>query len=736
MKSRRMQPDAREVTLDDLDKVVDGWHHDPHSILGPHPTADGRLIIRVLRPDAESVTLVTGDESGVERFEMTHEHRGIWRITLETTQIPNYNIDVEYDGDIVPGDDPYRFWPTLGEMDLYLVGEGRHEQLWQVLGAHPRRYESPFGTLQGVSFAVWAPNAKGVRVVGDFNHWDGTAHPMRSLGSAGVWELFVPGISANQRYKFAVLGADGHWRQKADPFAFATEVPPATASVVFASHYQWQDAQWLTARAESDPHRKPISIYEVHLGSWRPGLSYQQLAQELVDYVVDCGFTHVELLPVAEHPYGPSWGYQVTSYYAPTARFGSPDDLRYLIDALHQAGIGVIIDWVPAHFPKDEWALARFDGTALYEHADPRRGEHPDWGTYVFDFGRREVRNFLVANALFWFEEFHVDGLRVDAVASMLYLDYSRAPGEWETNSFGGRENLDAVAFLQELNATIYRRIPGAITIAEESTAWGGVTRPTFLGGLGFGFKWNMGWMHDSLDYLRHEPIHRQYHHNQMTFAMMYTYSERFVLPISHDEVVHGKGSLIARMPGDRWQQLANLRAFLGFMWAHPGRKLLFMGSEFAQSGEWDDERGLDWWLLQFDEHAGILRTVTDLNHVYQAVPALWELDDEPAGFSWIEANDHGANVFSWLRFDSSGNSVACLVNLSPVPRTGYRIGLPSAGDWRELLNTDAKEYGGSGMGNLGLVHADPARGWHGRPASAEVTLPPLATVYLASPEA
>ncbi len=733
VKSRRSQPDPFTVTLDELDRIVDGWHHDPHAVLGPHPTGDGRLLIRVLRPDAESVTLVTAEGEQVDRREMTHEHRGIWRITLPTTDVPHYGLDVEYEGQIIPGDDPYRFWPTLGEMDLYLIGEGRHEDLWKVLGAHRRTYDSPFGPLSGVSFAVWAPNARGVRVVGDFNHWDGTAHPMRSLGSAGVWEIFVPGIDSGVRYKFAILGPDGHWRQKADPMAFATEVPPATASVAFTTTYSWQDQAWIQARAEGDPHRKPISIYELHLGSWRPGLDYRQLATELVEYVTECGFTHVELLPVAEHPYGPSWGYQVTSYYAPTARFGSPDDLRMLIDSLHQAGIGVLVYWVPAHFPKDGWGMARIDGTALYEHADARRGEHPDWGTYVFDFGRPEVRNFLVANALFWLEEFHIDGLRVDAVASMLYLDYSRGPGQWEPNTFGGRENLEAVAFLQELNATIYRRVPGAITIAEESTAWGGVTRPTFLGGLGFGFKWNMGWMHDSLDYLRHEPIHRQYHHNQMTFAMMYAYSERYVLPISHDEVVHGKGSLIARMPGDRWQQLANLRAFLGFMWAHPGRKLLFMGSEFAQSSEWDSERGLEWWLLQFQEHSGILRTVSDLNRVYRELPPLWELDDEPAGFSWIEANDHGANVFSWLRFDRTGAAVACLVNLSPVPRTGYRIGLPWAGTWSEVLNTDAKIYGGSGMGNLGEVQASTQRSWHGRPASAEVTLPPLATVYLAS---
>ena len=473
-----------------------------------------------------------------------------------------------------------------------------------------------------------------------------------------------------------------------------------------------------------------MSIYEVHLGSWRAGLGYRQLADELVDYLDETGFTHVEFLPVAEHPYGPSWGYQVTSYFAPTSRFGSPDDLRYLIDRLHQAGVGVLVDWVPAHFPKDDWALARFDGTALYEHADPRRGEHPDWGTYVFDYGRPEVRNFLVANALYWLEEFHVDGLRVDAVASMLYLDYSRGPGEWDPNQYGGRENLDAVALLQEVNATVYKRVPGVVMIAEESTAWPGVTKPTDVGGLGFGLKWNMGWMHDSLDYIKREPIHRQYHHNELTFAMVYAYSEHFVLPISHDEVVHGKSSLIGRMPGDRWQQLANLRAFLAFMWAHPGKKLLFMGSEFAQSGEWASQRSLDWSVLQFAEHAGALRTVCDLNSVYRATPALWQRDDDPGGFEWIDAGDAAGNIFTWLRWDNAGRPLACAVNFSPTPHEGYRIGLPLLGRWTEILNTDADVYGGSGVGNLGGVTADSVP-WQGRPASAQVVLPPLAAIYL-----
>ncbi len=717
--------DPLPVSILDLDRVVDGWHHDPHSILGPH-TGEQHVTVRALRPGAESVTVLLGGD----RIPLEHEHRGVWVGTFPGTQIPDYSLDIVYNGSTVPADDAYRFLPTLGEVDLHLIGEGRHEQLWDVLGAHVRTYDTSRGPVTGVSFAVWAPNAQGVRVVGDFNYWDGTAHPMRSLGSTGIWELFIPDIGDGTVYKFAILGRDGIWREKADPLAFATEVPPATGSIVFTATHRWGDHEWLQQRAAEDQHKRPMSVYEVHLGSWRSGLDYRQLATELTEYVLDAGFTHVEFLPVAEHPYGPSWGYQVTSYFAPTSRFGSPDDLRYLIDTLHQAGIGVLVDWVPAHFPKDEWALARFDGTSLYEHADPRRGEHPDWGTYVFDFGRTEVRNFLVANAVFWLEEFHVDGLRVDAVASMLYLDYSRKDGEWYPNEHGGRENLDAVAFLQELNGTVYKRVPGITMIAEESTAWPGVTQPTYLGGLGFGFKWNMGWMHDSLEYIAHEPIHRKYHHNEMTFSMVYAYSEHFILPISHDEVVHGKGSLVGRMPGDRWQELANLRAYLAFMWGHPGKKLLFMGSEFAQSEEWSSEKSLDWWLLQFSEHAGVLQTVTDLNRIYRETPALWQRDDDPSGFEWIDAGDADANVFSWARWDDHGGCVAVVSNLSPVPRDDYRLGLPHAGRWVEVLNTDAEPYGGSGLGNMGAVETDGVS-WHGRPASVSLVLPPLATIYL-----
>ncbi len=717
----KVKKESQHIAISEFDRLVDGAHHDPHAILGPH-ARKGTVTFRVLRPFADAVEVVTDSD----RIELIHEYRGIWTGVIEGKNIPRYSIDVTYDGNVVPADDAYRFLPTIGEMDLHLIGEGRHEQLWDALGAHPVTLDG----VNGVSFTVWAPNAQGVRVTGDFNYWDGIAHPMRSMGGTGVWELFVPNIGAGTRYKFQILGRDGHWHEKADPMAFATEVPPSTASVVFDSTYTWSDDAWLAKRATIDAHNAPMATYEVHLGSWRAGLSYRDLADQLVEYVIEQGYTHVEFLPVAEHPYGPSWGYQVTSYYAPSARFGSPDDLKHLINELHRAGIGVIIDWVPAHFPKDEWALARFDGTPLYEHDDPQLGEHPDWGTFVFNFGRKEVRNFLVANAVFWCEEFHVDGLRVDAVASMLYLDYSREAGQWSPNKYGGRENLEAVAFIQEMNATVYKRVPGVVTIAEESTAWPGVTRPTFLGGLGFGFKWNMGWMHDSLSYVQHEAIHRQYHHNEMTFAMMYAYSEHYVLPISHDEVVHGKGSLIGKIPGDRWQELASLRAFLAFMWAHPGKKLLFMGSEFAQSSEWSEQHSLDWWLLEYDEHAGVQRCMRDINNMYTDTPALWQRDDDPMGFEWIDANDHQANTFSWLRWDNDGRPLACLVNFSPVPREGYRVGLPFAGQWIEVLNTDASLYGGSGLGNLGVVHAADEP-WHGRPASADVTLPPLAAVWL-----
>jgi 1,4-alpha-glucan branching enzyme len=663
---------------------------------------------------------------------MDHEASGVWMCVVPSATVPDYRIDVQYESDPIPADDPYHYWPFLGDVDLHLLAEGRHEEMWNHLGAHIRHFDSDFGPVTGTSFAVWAPNALGVRVIGDFNYWDGMAHPMRSLGGSGVWEIFVPGIGVGTRYKYQILGRDGVWRAKADPLALYAQQPPDTASVVFDSHYSWGDSEWMEQRAQLDPHAGPMSIYEVHLSSWRPGLNYRELAHELVEYVTESAFTHVELLPVSEHPYGPSWGYQVSGYFAPTSRMGNPDDFRYLVDRLHQAGIGVIMDWVPAHFPKDDWALARFDGTCLYEHPDPQRGEHPDWGTYVFDFGRREVRNFLVSNAVYWLEEFHIDGLRVDAVASMLYLDYSRESGQWSPNEFGGRENLDAVRFLQEMNATVYKRVPGAVTIAEESTAWPGVTTPTYAGGLGFGFKWNMGWMHDSLNYVKRDPVHRTFHHNDMTFSMMYAYSERFILPLSHDEVVHGKGSLIARMPGDRWQALANLRAYLGFMWAHPGKKLLFMGGEFAQSEEWSIERGLDWWLLQFPEHEGIWRTVCDLNRTYREYPALWQRDHDATGFEWIDAESAAENIFSFLRWDQSGNCVAVVVNFSPVTQPEMRIGLPRSGVWTEILNTDGSHYGGSGAGNLGLVHAD-EHPWNGRPASAVITAPPLAACYFYS---
>ncbi len=711
-----------------LDQIVQGRHGNPHGVLGAH-VHDGAVTVRAFRPLAESVAVV----HGTSRTPLAHEHEGIWVGVLDVEKVPDYRLEVTYkDGPAQSVDDAYRYLPTLGEIDLHLINEGRHEQLWRVLGAHVHVYDGPTGPVEGTAFAVWAPQAKGLRVRGDFNSWDGREHPMRQLGVSGVWELFVPGVGSGTRYKFQVLGADDVWREKADPMAFHTEVPPAQSSVVFESHYTWADDEWMNSRKSGGQQERPMSAYEMHLGSWRRGRSYAELADDLVPYLTDMGFTHVEFLPVMEHPFGGSWGYQVTSYFAPTARFGDPDGLRHLVDRLHQAGIGVIVDWVPAHFPKDEFALARFDGTPLYEDPNPSRGEHPDWGTFVFNFGRKEVRNFLVSNALYWLEEFHIDGLRVDAVASMLYLDYSREAGEWTPNVYGGRENLEAVSFLQEMNATAYKRVPGAITIAEESTSWPGVTRPTHLGGLGFGFKWNMGWMHDSLGYVQNDPVHRQYHHGQMTFSLVYAYSESYVLPISHDEVVHGKGSLLRKMPGDRWQQLANLRTFLAYMWAHPGKQLLFMGSEFAQESEWAEGRELDWFLLDNADHRGVHSLVRDLNRLYRETPALWSLDTEGDGFEWIDANDADNNVFSFIRRPKSADDppLVCVANFAAVPHLDYRLGLPAAGDWDEVLNTDADLYAGSGVGNLGTVHAtDGAH--HGQPASASVSVPPLGAIWL-----
>ncbi|WP_317232880.1 1,4-alpha-glucan branching protein GlgB [Clavibacter capsici] len=721
-----------EVADHDLRAVAEGVHSGPHSVLGQHPVAidgvsDDLVVVRALRPLAEGVSVILSTGA---RVALAHVGHGVWQ-GAHVLGLQDYRVEARYsDGGTWTSDDPYRFLPTVGDLDLYLFGEGRHERLWDVLGAQHREHWGVAQTYWGVSFAVWAPHARAVRVIGGFNGWDGVQHAMRRLDGNGVWELFVPGVEPGVSYKFEILTQAGRWIEKADPMARMTEVPPATASRVETSDHRWDDAAWMDARAARDPHDSPMSVYEMHLGSWRPGLGYREVARELVAYLQELAYTHVEFLPLAEHPFGGSWGYQVSGYYAPTSRFGSPDDLKYLIDTLHQAGIGVIVDWVPAHFPKDAFALAQFDGQPLYEHTDPRRGEQQDWGTLVFDFGHSQVRNFLVANALYWFEEFHVDGLRVDAVASMLYLDYSREEGQWLPNVHGGRENLEAISFLQEVNATAYRTHPGIVMIAEESTSFPGVTRPTSDGGLGFGLKWNMGWMHDSLDYAAVDPMYRAYHHGQITFSMVYAYTENFLLPISHDEVVHGKGSLVGKMPGDHWQKLANVRAYLSFMWSHPGKQLLFMGQEFGQPSEWSEERGLDWWILDQPVHRALFDLVGSLNRTYVDTPALWALDNDPAGFEWIDAGDAGRNVLAFLRRDREGNQVAVVHNFSGAPISGYRLGLPQAGVWEEILNTDAEQFGGSGVGNLGAVHAGDD-GWHGRPASAELTLPPLAGLWL-----
>jgi 1,4-alpha-glucan branching enzyme len=741
--------------------LLDRAHADPHAVLGAHAEvsetpgaaiseasgavtseASGAVtseasgaVIRALRPDATAVTAVLDDG---RRVTLAQLHPiGLFEGHVSDATLPlGYRVEAEYgEHGTFTQVDPYVFPPTLGELDLHLIGEGQHERLYELLGAHATIH----GGVTGSAFAVWAPAARSVSVVGDFNFWNGRMHPMRSLGSSGIWELFLPGVEEGARYKFEILTPSGELRLKADPYAQETEMPPETASVITRSHHSWSagDEAWLEHRADSAPLREPVSIYEVHLGSWRLNslehnrpLTYRELADELSAYVLDMGFTHVELLPVMAHPFAGSWGYQVTGYYAPTPRYGSPDDFRAFVQLLHERGLGVILDWVPAHFPRDDWALARFDGTALYEHDDPRRGEHPDWGTLVFNYGRHEVRNFLVANALYWLREFHADGLRVDAVASMLYLDYSRNDGEWVPNQFGGREDLDAVSFLKELNEEVHAQAPGVLSAAEESTAWPGVSRPTYLGGLGFGFKWNMGWMHDTLRYFQQDPVYRRYHHHELTFSLVYAFTENFILPLSHDEVVHGKGSLYEKMAGDHWQKLANLRALYAYMWAHPGKKLLFMGGELGQKQEWNAEASLPWHLLESPEHAGIQTLVRDLNWAYREQPALWALDFEPDGFYWLEPNDADANVLAFAR-QSGGEDVLVFVgNFSPVPRSGYRVGLPVGGRWREALNTDARVYGGSDVGNGGEFEAEDVP-WHGQPFSAAVTLPPLAALWL-----
>ena len=607
---------------------------------------------------------------------------------------------------------------------------GGDTEIWKKFGAHHITVaDDEHGSVDGVRFAVWAPNAQAVQVVGPFNWW--TGDDLRLIPGSGVWGRFLEGLEEETLYKYRIQGPDGVWREKVDPVAAFSEQAPANASIVYKSRYAWSDDDWMARRREARPHAEPMSVYEIHLGGWRKGKSYLELADELVEYLTWQGYTHVELMPVSEHPFEPSWGYQVSGYFAPTSRFGKPDDLRHLIDKLHQAGIGVILDWVPGHFPKDEWALGRFDGTALYEHADPRQGEHTDWGTYIFNYGRNEVKSFLVSNALYWIQEFHIDGLRVDAVASMLYLDYSRDEGQWVPNQYGGRENLEAIDFLRYVNRHLYEREPGVLMIAEESTSFPGVTKPVHEGGLGFGFKWNMGWMNDSLRYLQLDPVYRQYDHNLLTFAMVYAFSENFILPISHDEVVHGKGSMLNKVPQDDWRKFATLRAFYSYMWSFPGKQLVFMGSEFAQRPEFDESTSLEWWVSDLWGHGGLQRLFRDLNHIYREHPALYELDNDPEGFTWINADDAGHNALSWVRNDSAGNHVACITNFSAEPLRDYSIGLPAVGTWEEILNTDSLHYDGSGQhGNLGAVEAE-AEPWGHFSARARVTVPPLASVWL-----
>jgi 1,4-alpha-glucan branching enzyme len=721
--TNRLAPPAEDAV-----RLAAGEHHDPHALLGAHPTEDGS-VVRAFHPEATATILVVDGQ----QLPMEAVGDGLWGASVRDRRPPfDYRLRFSFsDGNTWERADPYRFTPTLGDVDLHLVNEGTHERLYDVLGAHPRTVD---GT-SGVAFSVWAPNARSVRLVGDFDRWDGRQLPMRNLGRSGVWELFVPGIGPGELYKFEVLGSDGSLKLKADPFSFAMQVRPETASRVWDTEsFAWTDGTWMENRAGRDAYRSPMAIYEVHLGSWRRNpdgswLGYRQAGELLAEHCRRFGFTHVEFLPLAEHPFDGSWGYQVTGYYAPTARFGSPADFAAMVDGLHRAGIGVILDWVPAHFPADDFALRRFDGTPLYEHSDPRRGRHPDWGTLIFDYGRPEVRNFLVANALFWLDRYHVDGLRVDAVASMLYLDYSRKKGEWTPNQFGGNENLEAIAFLREVNERAYRLFPGITTIAEESTAFAGVSRPTYLGGLGFGFKWDMGWMHDTLDYFSKEPVHRRFHHDRLTFRGLYLHTEHYVLPLSHDEVVHGKGSLLGKMPGDEWRRFANLRCLLANQYTQPGRKLLFMGSELASYAEWNHDIELPWESADEPMRAAFGRYVADLGALYLRSPALWAADEENDGFSWIDAGDVEASVISYLR--RAGDEVLAVVaNLTPVPRHGYRLGLPREGRWIEVLNSDSTHYGGSNVGNLGGVVAE-ATAHHGLPASASVTLPPLATVIL-----
>jgi 1,4-alpha-glucan branching enzyme len=717
--------------------IIGGDCGDPFAHLGMHRRPGG-VVVGAFVPEAARVTVVPVNGSDVSAAEMERIHPdGLFATKINRPEPFAYRLRLQSNGSEFEIEDPYRFPPLLGDQDVYLLAEGTHLRAYEKLGAHPVKIEG----IDGVAFCVWAPNARRVSVVGHFNRWDGRRHPMRLRKECGVWELFIPGLKEGALYKYEIKARSGELMPlKADPYAFHAERTPATASIVFDLNRNrpQQAPNWAGMRKRLNQRDAPISIYEVHLGSWRRKpeegnryLSYREMAETLVPYVRDMGFTHVELLPPSEYPFDGSWGYQPTGLYAPTSRFGTPDEFRMLIQAFHDKGIGVLIDWVPGHFPSDPHGLAQFDGTALYEHADPRKGLHQDWDTLIYNYGRNEVANFLLANALYWIREHHVDGLRVDAVASMLYLDYSRAPGEWIPNEFGGRENLEAIRFLRRANEAMFGEGQGATTVAEESTAWPMVSQPTYLGGLGFGYKWNMGWMHDTLDYMSKDPIHRRYQHGRMTFGLLYAFSENFVLPLSHDEVVHGKGSLFGKMPGDRWQKFANLRAYYAFMWTMPGKKLLFMGGEFAQEREWNHDRSLDWHLLDDPMHRGIQTLLRDLNRLYRELPALHQLDCEPQGFDWIDCNDLEQSVFVWRRLGRNpGEEVVVVANFTPVIRYGYRIGLSREGAWTERLNTDALEYGGSGVGNLTQVRAQ-STPWQGRPCSAALTLPPLAALVL-----
>ncbi len=722
------QPDETAI-----EAIVAGTDGDPFAVLGLHGGGGMPLSVRVFWPGADGVAVIDGADGSVVTELQRLRPEGFFAAPLTGRSEPfPYRLRFTRGGDSWEADDPYRFDKILGEMDVYLIGEGSHRRLFERLGAHPRVIDG----VAGVAFAVWAPNASRVSVVGDFNQWDGRRHPMRKRVEAGIWELFIPAIAKGTIYKFELLSADGRLLPlKADPFGFYHELPPATGSRVHGlPRYEWGDGEWMESRKARQALDAPVSAYEVHLGSWRrkdgnAPLTYDELGDELVPYVRDMGFTHIECMPVSEHPFSGSWGYQPIGLFAPTSRYGTPEDFARFVDKAHQAGIGVIIDWVPAHFPSDVHGLARFDGTALYEHEDPRLGFHRDWNTLIYNFGRTEVRNVLISNALFWIEYFHIDGLRVDAVASMLYLDYSRNPGEWIPNIHGGRENLEAVAFLREMNTRVFGDFPGATTIAEESTAWPMVSRPVDVGGLGFGYKWNMGWMHDTLDYMSHEPVHRKYHHHEMTFGIHYGFTENFVLPLSHDEVVHGKGSLFGRMSGDRWQKFANLRAYFAFMWTHPGKKLLFMGGEFAQEAEWNHDQALDWYILDYPDHRGVQQLVRDLNHLYRDLPALHVNDADRSGFDWLDWQDADGSIFAFIRYGREGDPPVVVVsNMTPVVREGYRLGVPRDGWWRERLNTNSGIYGGSNVGNSGGVQSERIEA-HGRPASVLLRLPPLATM-------